>query len=119
MDSTIDRRAAGLGAAVGFAVAFPGLVLGGLTDAAAFVLFVFAGMIAAGFVAGSKRPDAPLSNGIVAALATYVISATIAVALLVAKGDSVNPAVYVFDAGVAAGLGLFGGYLAERRSVRG
>ena len=92
---------------------------GGLTDAVVFVLLVFAGLITAGFVAGSKRPDTPLSHGIVAALGTYVVSAAIAITLLIAKGDSINPAVYVFDAGVAAGMGLFGGYLAERRSVRG
>lgn len=119
MASRLDVRAVALGATAGFAVAFPGLVLGGLTDAVVFVLFVFAGMTVAGFVAGSKRPDAPLTHGIVAALATYVVSAVIALALLLAKGDSVNPAVYVFNAGVAAGFGLFGGYLAERRSVRG
>ena len=119
MASRLDWHAVALGAVVGFVVAFPGLVLGGLTDAVVFVLFVFAGMTVAGFVAGSKRPEAPLSHGIVAALATYVASAIIALALVLAKGDSVNPAVYVFNAGVAAGFGLFGGYLAERRSVRG
>lgn len=118
MVSTLDRRAIALGATVGFVVAFPGLILGGLTDAVVFVVLVFAGMIAAGFVAGAKRPDAPLSNGIVAALGTYLVAALIAIALLVAKGDSINPAAYVFDAAVAAGLGLFGGHLAERRSVR-
>jgi hypothetical protein len=117
MVSTLDRRAIALGAIAGFVVAFPGLILGGLTDAVVFVVFVFAGLVAAGFVAGSKRPDAPLSNGIVAALGTYLAAALIAVALLVAKGDTINPAAYVFDAAVAAGLGLFGGYLAERRSV--
>jgi hypothetical protein len=45
-----------------------------------------------------------------------VASALIAITLLVAKGDTINPAVYVFDAGIAAGLGLFGGYVAERKS---
>ena len=116
MVSTIDRGAVAVGGATGFVVAFPGLVFGGLTDVALFVVLVFAGMIVAGFVAGSKRPDAPLTNGIVGALVTYVASAIIAITLLVAKGDNVNPAVYVFDAGIAAGLGLFGGYLAERKA---
>jgi hypothetical protein len=115
----LDPRAVALGVAVGFVIAFPGLVLGGITDIAAFVIFVFAGMTSAGFVAGSKRLDTPLTHGIVAALITYALAAVIAIALLLAKGDDLHPAVYVFNAGVAAGLGLFGGYLADRRAAHG
>jgi hypothetical protein len=115
----LDSRAVALGAAAGFVIAFPGLVLGGITDIAAFVVFVFAGMASAGFIAGSKCPDTPLTHGIVAALVTYALAAAIAIALLLAKGDNLHPAVYVFNAGVAAGLGLLGGYLADRRAAHG
>jgi len=115
----LDGRAVALGAAVGFVIAFPGLVLGGITDIAAFVVFVFGGMASAGFVAGSKVPDTPLTHGIVAALVTYGLAAVIAIALLLAKGNDLHPAVYVFNAGVAAGLGLLGGYLADWRAGHG
>lgn len=104
-----------MGTGTGLAVAFPGLVLGGLLDAAIFALVVLAGFVAAGYVAGSRRPDSPLSHGILAALGTFTIAETIAIALIVAKGNTLHPAVYVFLAGVAAGLGLAGGSLSERR----
>jgi hypothetical protein len=116
---TLDWRAVALGAAVGFLIALPGLVLGGITDVAAFVILVFGGMASAGFIAASKRPDAPLTHGIIAALVTYATAALLAIALRLARGDDLHPAVYVFQAGVAAGFGLLGGYIADRRSADG
>jgi hypothetical protein len=104
---------------VGLVIAFPGLVLGGITDVTGFVILVFGGMASAGFIAGSKRPDAPLTHGIVAALIAYAVAALIAVGLRLAKGHDLSPAVYVFNAGVAAGLGLLGGHIADRRSAHG
>lgn len=115
---SLDWRAVSAGAAAGLAIAFPGLVLGGLFDVAIFALVVLGGFVAAGYVAGSKRPDAPLSHGILAALVTFAVAEAIAIALIVAKGNQVHPAVYVFLAGVAAGLGLTGGSLSQRRQTR-
>lgn len=111
----LDWRAILLGATTGLAIAFPGLILGGLLGSGIFALVVLAGFVSAGYVAGSKRPDAPLSHGIMAALVTFAVAETIAIAIIVAKGNDVHPAVYVFLAGVAAGLGLTGGSLSERR----
>jgi 4-hydroxybenzoate polyprenyltransferase len=116
---SLDWRAILLGAAVGLAIAFPGLVLGGLLDVELFAIVVLGGFVGAGYVAGSKRPDAPLSHGILAALVTFGIAEAIAIALILAKGNDLHPAVYVFLAGVAAGLGLIGGTIAERRSTGG
>jgi hypothetical protein len=38
--------------------------------------------------------------------------------LVVAKGDDLHPLAYVFNGFLAAGLGLLGGMIAERRVAR-
>jgi hypothetical protein len=116
--SDLDWRAIGLSAAGGFMIAFPGLVLGGITDIALFVIIVFLGFACAGFAGGVRVPNAPLSNGIVAALVTCVVAQAIGIALIAAKGDTQHPAAWVLNLGVAAGLGLAGASLAERRTTR-
>jgi hypothetical protein len=99
-------------------LAFPGLVLGGITDIALFVIIVFFGFACAGFAGAVRVPDAPLSNGIVAALATCVVAQAIGIGLIAAKGDEQHPAAWIFNLGIAAGLGLAGASLAERRTAR-
>ena len=76
---------------------------------------MFLGFACAGFAGGARAPDAPLSNGIVAAMITCVLAQAIGIGLIAAKGDQQHPAAWIFNLGVAAGLGLAGALLAERR----
>jgi hypothetical protein len=115
---TIDWRAVGVGAAVGLAIAVPGAVLGGVTDIVAFAVLVFAGFVAAGFVAASKAPSAPFTHGIAAGVVVWIVVQGIGTLLVVAKGDDLHPLAYIFNGLLAAGLGLLGGLVAERRSAR-
>ena len=91
-------------------------MLGGLTDIALFVIIVFLGFACAGFAGAVRVPGAPLSNGIVAAVVTCVAAQLIGIALIAAKGDEQHPAAWIFNLGIAAGLGLAGASLAERRT---
>jgi multisubunit Na+/H+ antiporter MnhB subunit len=101
----------------GFAIALPGAVLGGLTDIAVFVLLPLLGFACAGFAAGLRRPDAPLSHGIVAAVVTVVAVQGLGIALVAAKGDTQHPAGWIANIGIAGGLGLIGAALSQRRAV--
>ena len=114
----LDWRAVGVGAAVGLAIAVPGAVLGGVTDVVAFAVLVFAGFIAAGTVAASKGPSTPFTHGIVAGVVVWLVIQGIGTLLVVAKGDDLHPLAYVFNGLLAAGLGLLGGLIAERRSAK-
>ena len=114
----LDWRAVGAGALCGLAVALPGAVLGGVTDVVAFAVLVFAGFVFAGIVAASKGPGTPFTHGIAAGVAVWLVVQGIGVLLVVAKGDDLHPLAYVFNGLLAAGLGLLGGLVAERRSAR-
>ena len=84
-----------------------------------FYVVIIVGMLAGGFVAGSKRPDAPLTHGAIAAATAYVIAQAIAVVIKAAKGDDVrSPAVYVFNLLLMASIGVVGGFIAERHNAR-
>ncbi len=111
----LDHRAIGLGAAIGIAIGFPGLVLGGLLDNGVFAVLVIAGFVAAGTVAGAKRPDTPYTHGIVAGVATAVATQVVAVALLVAKDKPLHVAAHVFVLVLGAGFGLMGSFVNELR----
>jgi hypothetical protein len=114
----LDWRAVGIGALLGLAVAVPGAVLGGVTDVVAFAVFVFAGFVLAGVVAASKGPSIPFTHGIVAGVVVWAVVQGIGTILVVAKGDDLHPLAYVFNGFLAAGLGLLGGLIAERRVAR-
>ena len=114
----LDWRAVAVGAALGLAVAVPGAVLGGVTDIVAFAALVFAGFVVAGTVAASKGPSTPFTHGIVAGVVVWAVVQGIGTLLVVAKGDDLHPLAYVFNGLLAAGLGLLGGLIAERRSAR-
>jgi uncharacterized membrane protein YeaQ/YmgE (transglycosylase-associated protein family) len=84
-----------------------------------FYVVIIVGMLAGGFVAGSKRPDAPLTHGALAAATAYVIAQVVTVLVKVAKGSDVrSPAVYVFNLLLMASIGVVGGLIAERRNAR-
>ena len=103
----------------GFAIALPGAVIGGITDIAIFAILPLLGFACAGFAAGLRRPDAPLSHGIVAAVLTVVAVQALGVALIAAKGDEQHPAAWILNLGVAGGLGLIGASVSQRRTTVG
>ena len=123
----IDVRAVVVGAAMAIAVSLPAtLVVQALAaddteDTPAWVLLfapvIFAGFVVGGSVAGARRPDTPLTHGAVAGLAAYLVVQALGVALIAARGDDLQPVVYVFNAFLAAALGTLGGWIAERRAA--
>lgn len=126
MISDIDWRAVGAGVVAALALALPAGLIGAVvveheSNNGVFVFFlvIMAGMLAGGFVAGSKRPDSPLTHGALAGTAAYVVAQVVTVFVRVLDGaDLRSPAVYVFNALLAASLGIVGGLVAERRHAR-
>src|SRR5437764_12582608 len=122
----IDWRAAGTGALAALVLVLPAALIGAIvvSDDAnngvfAFYFVIMAGMLAGGFVAGSKRPDAPLTHGAVAALLAYAVAQLLAVLVKAVTGSKLrSPAVYAFDALLMASLGVVGGLIAERHNAR-
>jgi hypothetical protein len=122
----IDWRAAATGALAALVLVLPAALIGAIvvSDDAnngvfAFYFVIMAGMLAGGFVAGSKRPDAPLTHGAVAALLAYALAQGLALLVKAVAGSKLrSPAVYVFDALLMASLGVVGGLIAERRNAR-
>ena len=124
--STIDWRAVRLGAVAALALALPAGLVGAVvvnddSNNGVFVFFVLimAGMLVGGFVAGSKRPDAPLMHGAVAALVAYVVAQALTLVVRLLDGSDLrSPVVYVFNTLLMASLGVVGGLVAERRNAR-
>ena len=124
----IDRRAVGAGAVVGLVVAGVMIVLWQLVDAMAdvedsslvflFYVVVVAGWVAAGVVAGRRSPDAPYSNGAVAALVAVVPLAVIGIVVALVRSEDVPVVEMVFNAMVATCAGIGGGLLAGRSTIR-
>jgi len=124
--STVDWRAVRLGAVAALALALPAGLVGAVvvnddSNNGVFVFFVLimAGMLVGGFVAGSKRPDAPLMHGAVAALVAYVVAQALTLVVRLLDGSDLrSPVVYVFNTLLMASLGVVGGLVAERRNAR-
>jgi putative membrane protein (TIGR04086 family) len=122
---SIDWRAVRAGAIAALVFAAPAGIVSAIVvdDDSSNAVFVFyvviiIGMLAGGFVAGSKRPDAPLTHGALAAATAYVIAQALAVVIKLAKGSDVRPpAVYVFNLLLMASIGVVGGFIAERRNA--
>ncbi|MGH9119198.1 MAG: TIGR04086 family membrane protein [Acidimicrobiales bacterium] len=123
----LDWRAIGLGALVAMAISVPLAIVsqvisdyGDGDGAGIVVLFYFvvlAGLAVGGFVAGSRRPEAPLTHGILAAVVAYVVVQGIGLIVNLARGDDVSIVALVFNAGLAAAMGLLGGWLANWRAT--
>jgi hypothetical protein len=118
----IDWRAVMFGAGAALALAGPAALIGAVlidddSNNGVFVFYVviFAGMLAGGFVAGSKRPDTPMTHGAIAAATAYLVAQAMAVLV---RFNFKSPAVYVFNALLAASIGAVGGLVAERRNTR-
>ena len=127
MTGPVHLPAVGIGALVALAVAVPTAVLAQALDEAGtveddstwlIVLFVvvLGGMIAGGYVAATRRADAPLTNSALAALAAYLLVQTIAAIRLVVNDDSVAWAAIPFFALLCAAAGMTGGLLADHRA---
>jgi putative membrane protein (TIGR04086 family) len=122
----IDWRAVVAGAIAALVLAVPAGVISAIvvSDDSGNGVFVFyvviiVAMLLGGFVAGSKRPDAPLTHGALAAAVAYAIAQTITVVVKLFDGTDVrSPAVYVFNLLLMASIGVVGGFIAERRNAR-
>lgn len=118
----VDGRAVATGAAVALAVAVPTLAAGVVLDPGEqsnVVLLLYA-LVMAGFTVGGlraarQRPDAPFSNGALAALAAYATIAVVATVIRLARGRSPEPVPLLFNAFMAATFGIIGGLLSGRR----
>ena len=99
MTRIVDARAIAIGALVTLAIAVPAAILAQVLDEAGSVdddstwlmaLFavILAGMVAGGYVAGTRRPDAPLTNSALAALGAYLLVQAIGAVRLLATGST-------------------------------
>lgn len=117
---TVDWRAVGAGMAVALAVAvgviLAGLALPGESDLVVpLYLVLLAGLVAGGRRAGRRRPEAPLTHGAVAALATTAALLVAIVVIRQAAGDPMpNVAAVVFHLLMSASAGILGGLLSTR-----
>lgn len=129
MTRSPDLRAIGLGIAAALAIAIPTALLAQVVDrtdrveddtAVLLVLFgvVLAGLGLGGFIAGSRRPDAPLTHAAAAAVGAYVVAQTVAVLRLLAADDDITWAAMPFFALLAAAAGMTGGLIADHRARR-
>lgn len=127
MSRLVDLRAVALGALMTLAIAVPAALLaqtldeaGTLDDDSGWLLVLFAvilgGMVAGGYVAASNRPDAPLTNSALAALAAYALVQTVSAVRLLAEGDDVTWLAIPFFALLASASGMAGGLLADHRA---
>jgi putative membrane protein (TIGR04086 family) len=122
----VDWRAVGAGAITALVLAIPAGVISAIVvddnsanGVFAFYVVIIIGMLAGGFVAGSKRPDAPLTHGALAAAVAYLVSQAVTLAVKAARGSDLrSPAVYVFNLLLMASIGVVGGFIAERRNTR-
>lgn len=123
----LDWRAIGIGAAVAIAISLPLAILsqvlsdfgdgGGSAIVILFFFLVLAGFVVGGFVAGSKRAESPLTHGILAAAAAYLLVQAVGIVLNLARGDELDLFGLVFNAGLAAAMGLLGGWIANSRAT--
>lgn len=119
----IDRAAVVAGALLALAVAVPTLVAGVVIDPddqSNIVLVLYAAVMA-GFALGGRRaarrrPDAPFSNGALAALAAYLAIAIAASIIRVARGETPEAVPLVFNGFMAATFGILGGLVAGWRA---
>jgi putative membrane protein (TIGR04086 family) len=122
----IEWRAVGAGVVAALVLALPAGLIGAVVvndesnnGVFAFFLVIMAGMLVGGFVAGSKRPDSPLTHGALAAVIAYALAQSVTVLVRVLDDSTLrSPVVYVFNALLMASVGCVGGLIAERRNAR-
>ena len=117
----LDPAAVGLGAVVAMAVGIPVATIGSVVlDDGSDLVFFFAalaivGFLAGGYVAGHRRPEAPMAHGAAAAFAGFGVAQAISAVLQLARDESVSPVAVAFNALLAANIGLVGGLVGARR----
>jgi putative membrane protein (TIGR04086 family) len=122
----LDFKAVGAGVLAALVLALPAGLIGAVvvTDESnngvfVFFLVIMAGMLVGGFVAGSKRPDSPLTHGAAAAVIAYAVAQFVTVIVRVVGDNKLrSPVVYVFNLLLMASIGVVGGLIAERRNAR-
>ena len=135
----IDRSAVARGAAFGLLLFVPLSAIRVVIDqnvsdfdhsgwAPVFAVALFVVYVLAGLVAAKAAPDAPLSNGIVAAVGAFVLWVPIRIliwairdngqGLFSGPGPVFTPARILGQLVFAAAFGALGGWLASRRSAR-
>jgi peptidoglycan/LPS O-acetylase OafA/YrhL len=123
----IDRRSVEAGAGVGFVVSVLTVLAWVLVDAVGdigddsnlvflFFAVMFAGWVAGAAVAGLRRPDAPYTHGLLAALAAYALAAVLAVVFVVARGKDLDVGPLLALAPFALLAGIIGGFIALWRA---
>jgi len=112
-------RAVAVGAALALAVAVPTIVVSSLVgvDSESNLVFVLylvylAGQTVGGWMAARRQPDAPLSNGAMAALVAYAVLIGAASIIRVVRGDSLNTVSLVVNTFLAVSAGILGGLIA-------
>jgi hypothetical protein len=120
----LEPATVGLGALVTMAVGIPVAAIGAVVlEEGSNLVFFFGtaaviGFLAGGYVAGFRRPEAPMAHGATAALCGYAVSQGISALLQVVREEDVSIVYVVFNALVAANVGLLGGlYGAKRRGL--
>jgi len=82
-----------------------------------FYAIALAGLVAGGWRAARRRPDAPLLHGVLAVLAAYAIVALFGVVLRISTDRDLDPVAFAFNALMAASAGILGTVLAERHTT--
>lgn len=127
-EGLVDNKAVVAGAGLALAVAVPTIAAVQLIDAVAgissssdivllFYVFVVAGLVVGGWRAGRLRPDAPLANGSLAALAAYGVIAVVVTVVRIVAGSTVEVGGLVFNGVIAGCAGVIGALLAMRRRL--
>lgn len=127
MNGLVEPKAVAIGAAVTIGIAVPAALVAQVLDDARSVddnssalLAIFAVIVLAmaigGHIAARLRPDAPLTNSAVSALAAYLLVQGIGAVRLLAAGESVSWLAIPFFALLSAAAGMTGGLVADHRA---
>ena len=122
----LDRRSVASGAIVGVAVGAVAAITIRLIDVVhdvttrsnlplAFAGVVVAGWVAAGWVAAREQPETPLTHGMAAGVASFVVLAVVDALVALARGHGV-PGALVLVGILSAVAGMAGGWLSSQRA---
>ena len=126
--SLLDVRAVGAGAVLAVLIALPAALVGeaaadGDDDPSGLVLLCFIvvllAFVAGGWLAARRAPDAPYSNGAVAALVGFAVIQLGGVVANLVQDEPVRAASIAFSALLATASGLVGALVATRRAAPG
>jgi hypothetical protein len=123
----VQPRAVAIGAGIALAIGVPAAILAQVLDEAGtvdddsswlLVLFgvILLGMGIGGYVAATRRLDAPLTNGALAALGAYLLVQAIGAIRLLLAGDEVTWMAIPFFALLSTSAGMAGGLVADHRA---